>query len=117
MFQMDMFVLISKKKRIQLSSYTIKSLGAGPNNYHLKNWNIEVSKDKEHWIPIDEHKNDSTLNGSRIISTFEIQKKQPDFYQYIRLHQTGTNWENDYYMIFYSLEMYGKLLEPSKETK
>lgn len=106
-----------KDRKIQLTSYTIKSYAASSNNYHLKNWNIEVSDDKEHWIKIDEHTNDPTLNGSKIVAKFNI-KNKTNFYQYVRLHQTGTNWRNDYYMIFYSLEMYGKLTEPkSTSTK
>lgn len=108
---------IFKDRKIQLSSYTNKSYAAAPCKFHLKNWNIEVSKDKIHWITIDEHRNDPTLNGPRIISNFKIQQKQTEFYQYVRLHQTGKNWRNDYFMVFYSLEMYGKLLEPSNKPK
>ena len=103
-----------KDRKIQLTSYTIKSYATSPNNCHLKNWNIEVSDDKEHWIKIDEHTNDPTLNNSRIVATFNI-KDKTNFYQYVRLHQTGTNWYGDHYMIFYSLEMYGKLYEPNSK--
>lgn len=101
-----------KDRKIQLTSYTIKSREGGQNWYHLKNWKIEVSDDKEHWIMIDEHKDDSTLNGPKIVATFNI-KEKPSFYQYVRLQLTGTDWNGSYYMIFYSLEMYGKLYEPN----
>lgn len=99
-----------KDRKIQLSSYTIKSFGDSGNGPHLKNWTIEVSDDASKWTPIDVHQNDPTLNGSKIVATFKI-KETTSFYRYVRLHQTGTNWQNNYYMLFHYLEFYGKLKE------
>lgn len=115
-----------KERRIQLSSYSIKTYLDGQNGRHLKNWVIEVSNDNTKWNTIDEHQNDSTLNGSRITATFNINKnsnnnnnnndKQSQFYRFIRLRQSGHNWQNDYHMLFYCIEFYGKLIEPTTKT-
>ena len=50
-----------KDKRVQLTSYSIKSQNLKAGSYHLKNWVIEVSNDKNSWEIVDEHSNDSTL--------------------------------------------------------
>ena len=104
-----------KERRVQLSSYSIKSYNGNQNSYNLKNWVIEISKDGINWTTIDEHQNDSTLNGKYITGTFKIQNEH-EFSRFIRLRQTNKNWENDYYMILSSFEIYGKLQEPNSKT-
>ena len=111
----DIYVCFDlKDRRIQMTSYSIKSYAAGQNWHHLKNWKIEVSNDGNEWTTIDEHKNDSTLNGDRAIGTFKIQQ-ETQFYRFIRLHQTGKNWANGNLICFYCIEFYGKLKEPTKK--
>ena len=97
-----------------MTSYSIKSYAGYQNWHNLKNWKIEVSNDGNEWTTIDEHKNDSTLNGDRVIGTFKIQQ-ETQFYRFIRLHQTGQNWANNNYMVFYCIEFYGKLKEPTNK--
>lgn len=100
-----------KNLRVQPTSYSIKSFSCSQNDWHLKSWVIEASNDGEQWTKIDEHRNDQTLNGNRIIGTFNIQQKQ-QFYHFIRLRQTDKNWTNsNYVMKFYLIEFYGKLEE------
>ena len=111
----DIYICFDMKdRRIQMTSYSIKSYAGGSNWYNLKNWKIEVSEDGNEWTTIDEHSNDSTLNNSRAIGTFKIQH-ETKFYRFIRLHQTGPNWNNGNYLVFYCIEFYGKLKEPSKK--
>lgn len=112
-----------KDRGIQLSNYSIKSYGSAAGDGiktsnasgHLRNWVIEVSNDKQTWETIDRHNNDSTLNGSDIVATFNICPKQTNFYRYIQLRSTGYSWygRNRYDIFFYFIEFYGKL----KETK
>lgn len=104
-----------KEKSIQLSCYSIESDNAEEGSGHLRNWIIEVSNNAQNWIEIDRHENDGTLNGPSIIATFNIRKKQNDFYRFIRLRQTGNSWincstHNQFYFPF--IEFYGKLRQP-----
>lgn len=100
-----------KNKKVNLTGYSIKSIWNGINSCNLKNWVVEVSNDKSQWEIVDEPNNDSTLNGASLVAYFST-KKTIDFYRYVRLRQTGRNWENDYLVIIVALEFYGKLQIP-----
>lgn len=95
-----------KNYSVNLSKYSIRSYKDGPNQYHLKNWVIETSKDGEHWEVIDDRKNCSTLNGNYLVGTFDV--KPNCFSRYIRLRQTGELW-GDGKMWFHYIEFYGLL--------
>ena len=100
-----------KDKQVQLTNYSIKSNHWGVNDDHLKNWVLEVSNDGNDWKPVDEHSNDSSLNGPYKIATFKTKEIQ-SFYQFVRLRQTGRNWHGQpgqYHSAFYLFEFYGKL--------
>ena len=99
-----------KDNKIQITNYSIKSHSDYQGGDHLKSWILEVSKDKKDWTKIDEHENDSQLNGRYVIATFNT-KKTNDFYRFIRLRQTGQNWLNRYYTEFNFIEFYGKLIK------
>lgn len=108
-----------KDKKVQLTSYSMKSYDQGPYENHLKNWVIEVSNDLKIWNEIDRHQNDPTLNGKCIIANFKIKKPQNEFYRYIRLRQTGNSWNEMYnhnYFIFYFMEFFGKINYFSSEA-
>ena len=100
-----------KEKSIQLFSYTIQSYGRSDGYGALRTWVIEASNDETHWQTIDKHDNDSTLNGSKIVATFNIQNRSNNFYRYIQLRRIGRNWgSGDHYSTyFYCIEFYGKL--------
>ena len=76
----------------------------------MRNWVVEVSNDCNDWKIVDQHSNDSTLNNTSVISTFNI-KKLDSFYQYIQIRQTGKSWRNDNMIYFPSIEFYGKFIE------
>lgn len=106
-----------KDKRIQLSAYSIQSVPDGPGAGNLKNWVVEVSNDKDKWIIVDEHQNDSSLNESDIIATFNTKQDMNEYYRFIRIRQTGISWfclGNDYNLYFPFVEFYGKLKQPKK---
>lgn len=67
-----------------------------------------MSNDKNEWIVVDDHSNDSTLNDANVVATFQT-KDLNQFYRFIKIRQTGINWQNDYQMIFYNIDFYGKL--------
>lgn len=100
-----------KDKSVKLTNYTIKSYNCGPNCHHLRNWIIEVSNDRNHWETADERNDDSRLNDRCVVVTFPT-KKLSGFYRFVRLRQTGLNWDNYKYVIFNALEFYGKLKSP-----
>lgn len=105
-----------KDKKIQLNAYSIKSKDSSQNNYHLKYWVIEASNDQNQWDKIDERSNNSNLNGSSIVDTFNI-KKNENYYRFIRLRETSSNWNGGYNTYFCCLEFYGKLKEVINQKK
>ena len=84
-----------KDKLVQVNAYTIKSNhNNNPHSYNLRNWVIEVSNDNVDWTEIDNHVNDSTLDGPDIVFTFLVKKKDNNFYRFVRLRQTGDIWSS-----------------------
>ena len=103
-----------KNMQVQLTSYSIKSINWNKDDDHLKSWILEVSKDGNKWEKIDEHNNDSQLNSPYAVATFNT-KETNSFYRYVRLTQTGPNWQNDYHTAFSMIEFHGKLITPTSK--
>ncbi|KAK8835257.1 hypothetical protein M9Y10_017042 [Tritrichomonas musculus] len=100
-----------KDKEIQITSYSLKSCNWGQNSNHLKSWVVEVSNDHQKWDEIDKRENNSILNGSNFIGTFDT-KENKSFYRFVRLRQTGKSWCNNYCTVIASIEFYGKMKHP-----
>ena len=103
-----------KKHQIIPFSYIIRTID-DENNYHLKSWVVEVSNDKQEWLTIDEHQNDSSLKGASRIHLFKISKHfDNDSFKYIRIRQTGPNWYNEddrsHYLLIGCIDIYGILI-------
>ena len=103
-----------KKHQIIPFSYIIRTID-DENNYHLKSWVVEVSNDKQEWLTIDEHQNDSSLKGRSRIHLFKISKHfDNDSFKYIRIRQTGPNWYNEddrsHYLLIGCIDIYGTLI-------
>ena len=100
-----------KDHKIIPSSYIIKS-SKNQNNNYPKTWILEGSNDKTNWKVLDEQKDCSHLNGQYLVHTFDIQAKVTLPFRYIRMKQTGPNWqENKYhYFVLGSMEFYGNLI-------
>lgn len=115
----DSFVCFDfKDKRVQLSSYTIKSHNSGKNCGNLRNWVVELSKNGEDWEEFDRHEDDDTLNGPKIVSNFSINKRNDEFYRFVRIRQIGFSWSGypnskNYYIYFDAIEFFGKLQVPT----
>ncbi|KAK8840504.1 hypothetical protein M9Y10_030712 [Tritrichomonas musculus] len=97
-----------KDKEIQITSYSLKSCNWGQNMNNLKSWVVEVSNDHQKWDEIDKRENNSILNGANLIGTFNT-KENKSFYRFVRLRQTGKNWNNCYHTGIASIEFYGKM--------
>lgn len=95
-----------KNMKVKLEKYSIKSYSAGVDQFHLKNWLIEISNDNENWITIDKHSNCHTLNGNGLVGTFDVQPN--NFSRFVRLRQTGGLW-GEGYMWLHEIEFYGYL--------
>ncbi|KAK8857517.1 hypothetical protein M9Y10_015922 [Tritrichomonas musculus] len=97
-----------KDKKIQLNCYSIKSYNNFRNEANLRNWVVEVSDDAKDWLIVDQHSDDQTLNDANVVHAFRTSELN-DFYRFVRIRQTGQNWQNDFEMIFYYIEFFGKL--------
>ena len=96
-----------KEHKIIPSNYIIKSCGSGQPN-KPKTWILEGSNDQTNWQILDEQNNCPHLKGSYAVHTFDIQKENIGPFKYIRIKQTGNNWQgNYYYFTMNSIEFYG----------
>lgn len=92
------------------SGYTIRSIRGNPEHFYPKNWVIEGSNDKNSWEILDEQKDCPHLNGNNVSHTFIIKNEKADDFQYIRIRQTGTNWNGSNHLGMNSFELFGTLL-------
>jgi hypothetical protein len=97
-----------KEMKIRPTHYSVRMYPAGRNSYHLKNWVIEGSTDGASWSEIDRRENNTDLNSSLAIKTFEVAKIAT--FWMIRLRQIGQNHRGDHYLIFTSFELFGSLM-------
>lgn len=70
---------------------------------------IQGSNDGENWETIDTRNNDSNLNGSRLVHSFEINNSKNKF-RFIRMILTS-NWKNTHNFAIESFEIYGSLYD------
>lgn len=101
-----------KEKKIHPTHYSIRTKPTGKDGEHAKNWVVEASNDNKNWIKLDEKKDETALNDESAFHTFQIQEKiRPDqYFQYIRIRQTGTNCDGDFYFNIACLEYFGSLI-------
>jgi hypothetical protein len=102
-----------KDMRIKPTHYSVRSrCDGGSNEFHPKNWIVEVSNDGSTWTSIDEHRNNSDLKGGNLTRTFTV--SPCDYCRFIRITQHGYNWYssgNCYYFVISSFEIFGNLRE------
>ena len=108
------------KRKINMTSYSIRTIFNAQNVYHPKSWKIMGSNDHEQWELIDMKENNEELNGPRKCSNFECINKI-GFYRYIKYIQTE-NWSTTYYVYSYNnmkyyiglsaIEFFGSITSP-----
>ena len=88
--------------------YAIRSIEGEALYYHPKSWVIEGSNDDKNWNEIDVRKEDSSLNGNRIVHTFKINHSSQKFSS-IRMRLINVNWKHTKNLAIESFEIYGTL--------
>ena len=96
-----------KSRRVCISQYSLKSASC---QCHLLSWAIEVSDDGQHWDVID-LRNTHDLEGEFIERTYDCNRPNNRFVQYVRLRQTGKNSSNCDILVLSEIEFFGKLTE------
>lgn len=94
------------------TNYALKSAGYFEElqgSRHLKSWIIEGSNDNNKWELVDEQKNFEFLKKDGDFQIFDIDEEKSKQFKYLRLKQTGVNWEGDDYLAIDSIEIYGVL--------
>jgi hypothetical protein len=97
-----------KAMKIRPTHYSVRTCSGGPNTIHLKNWVIEGSADGTSWNEIDRRENNTDLNNSYAVKTFNVCRV--DTFQMIRLRQIGLNHQNYNHLIFTAFELFGSLI-------
>lgn len=98
-----------KSMKVKVTNYSIKSNWNGPDAFHMRSWEVEVSNDEVIWKKIDERKNCQDLNGKLLTGTFDV---LPNGYsRYVRVHQTDRPWGRGDHIWFFYMELYGFLQE------
>lgn len=98
-----------KNHQVIPTHYTIRSNNCDSNGPHPRNWVIEGSSDSSNWEQIDEQKENSFLNGKSQVFTFPIRPSNQHKFKFIRIRQTGVNWQNGNHLYMNYIEFFGKI--------
>ena len=99
-----------KDHRVVPSAVTIKTRNVSQNDHHPRSWVIEASSDNNSWEILDQEDDSPHLHGGNIAHTFAMNRPNSKEFQYIRMRQTGPNWEGENFLIVCSFEIYGRLI-------
>jgi hypothetical protein len=84
------------------------SLNSGTTGYYLRTWELEVSNDKSSWVKIDGRATNE-LNGSNVTRYFACNSASTEFYRFVRIRQTNTNHNGNWYLAIGNVEFFGRL--------
>jgi hypothetical protein len=99
-----------KTMEIILTHYSILSSPFGPNlTHHPKSWYVEVSLDGQEWREVHRCGENSDLNGSNQIGTYEVNEWLRC--RFVRLQRSGQSHYNDNYLQFSGFEIFGIIHE------
>ena len=94
--------------KIEIQSYLLKMMS---DNY-LKNWILEGSNNNIDWTPIDIRNDCEGTNVENVRIVMKANNSNDVFYRYVKLRQTGPNWQNRNEMMIGFIEFYGRILIP-----
>jgi hypothetical protein len=97
-----------KNIQIKVTHYSIRTLRNG-DTQHLRSWTLEGSTDGLNWVKIDDRQNDTSLDGTGVISTFSISEGFQEEFRMIRLRQTGKNSGGGNFLTVNAIEFFGVL--------
>lgn len=101
-----------KNRKVRPTGYTIRSRPRNKESSHPRSWIVEGSNDKVRWKTLDSQKDVDCLCGENLSCTFKIQEnlKSDEFFQYLRIRQTGKNSRGNDYFGFEALEYFGSII-------
>lgn len=101
-----------KKQKVRPTHYSIKSKPYILGDRHPQHWVIEGSNNGRKWKILDTRRDVKSLNGHGVTCTFKIQEKleENEFYQFLRIKQTGLNTDNNNRLGFSFLEFFGSII-------
>lgn len=98
-----------RENQVSLTHYQIRSTHYSKGYCHPRNWVIEGSMDNVKWDNLDTQTNCSYLNENNVSHVFDISNQTSKKYRYIRMKQTGVNWNSNNFFSMNAIEFYGKL--------
>ena len=105
------------ERKVNLSSYTIRTNSDHENWNHPKTWRIVGSNDKDHWVTLDHQTNNSVLRGKCLQHRFQCENKNKNYYRYIKYIQED-NWNRNtqqkYDIYLTCIEFFGSISSPNK---
>ena len=108
----ESYIIIDlKEKKINLTKYylSVPNNNKYYSNDRPKTWNVSGSNDKKEWDTLDVKSNDSYLNSYGSNHTYECQRKNKNYYRYIRFNNI-TSQNNNHRMELSEIELYGSIL-------
>ena len=106
----DYLIFDLKEKKLNLKGYSIRSYSGGyANYYNLRYWKVSGSDDLSNWYDLDNRSNDSSLNNKSSQNYFSCTNPNNNFYRYIKIQITNTNWNGNWYMMLEYLDLFGEL--------
>lgn len=101
-----------KDYKVNLSHYSIQT--SGVEGIHPDRWEICASQDKSLWVLLDKRNSDNQLDSLGVAGTYEISKKNNQYYRYFRFLQNHNSMYNYYcksnnILMISSIEFFGKI--------
>ena len=101
-----------RERRVVPTSYTLKSNGWGHlGHFHPRPWVFEASNGGISWTELDRRDNVHRLNDKNATQNFQISPTVQDEYRFVRLRQTGKNWQGTDHLILNAMEIFGSIKE------
>ena len=96
-----------KNYKILVKGYSLRTYSGGPNNGHLKSWDLEGSDDNKDWKIIHSVRDSDALNDAKKESYWKVENSQK--FRYIRLHMIGKSWSGADFMVLRGIEFFGSI--------
>jgi hypothetical protein len=96
-----------KEMRVAVTHYILRSHKHSAGGKNLRSWVIEGSEGGENWIELDRRDNEASLNSSKSVKSFEVRNVIEC--RFIRLRETGPNWEGNNHVLLQAFDLFGGL--------
>lgn len=98
-----------KWRRVNPTSYSLRTTGQLRGGPHPKSWVLEVSNDGFGWTEVDRRTNVNELNSDFVTRNFKVSSVVKDSFRYIRLRLIGPNHAGTNILLCSALEIFGTL--------